>query len=246
MESILPTSELEWTFHGEAMRYRVSTTEVGVGNFKIRLQCIKDIETAIDEMFQELQARGCGNLLEELCPYFGTLWPSAQVLAQWVWEQGVFAFRQKRVLELGCGLALPSFVASHFQADVLATDLHPDVPEFLSRNLVANPGTRIRYKHLDWRDNTRLKSSERYYWILASDVMYESHQAGCLIDFILHNLAREGTAVITDPDRSYWSTLVRMAKEAGLEVSLEERPMVSSEGQKCLLISLRHPGVSTR
>ncbi len=229
--------QLEFTFQGEAMRYRVGKVEEVIGPFTIRLQCITDIEKAIDEMFEELEARGCGDLLEDLCPYFGTVWPSARVLAGWAWEQGVFAFKGKRVLELGCGLALPSFVVSRLGAEVLATDLHPDVPEFLSRNLAENPGAAIRYQHLDWKAPRNLKSATRYDWILASDVLYESNQAESLVDFISQNLARNGHAVITDPGRAYWSTLVEMAENAGLRVTWEERAFKGGEKGVVLFLS---------
>jgi predicted nicotinamide N-methyase len=176
--------------------------------------------------------------LEDLCPYFGTVWPSARVLALWAWEQGIFAFKGKRVLELGCGLALPSFVVSRFGAEVLATDLHPDVPEFLSRNLAENPGASIRYQHLDWKAPRQLKAPTRYDWILASDVLYESNQAEPLVDFIVQNLARNGKAVITDPGRAYWSTLVRTAESAGLQVTSEEREFKGKDGEKCVVLFL--------
>jgi predicted nicotinamide N-methyase len=228
----------EFTFQGEAVRYRVATAEEVVGPLTFQMQRIADVEEAIDAMFQELEARGCADLLEDLCPYFGTVWPSARVLAEWAWDEGAFAFKGKRVLELGCGLALPSFVVSHLGADVLATDLHPDVPEFLSRNLAKNPGASIRYQHLDWKAPRSLKSATRYDWILASDVLYDSNQAETLVDFIVQNLARKGKAVITDPGRAYWSRLVKMAESAGLQVTIEEREFPRDKGDKCVVVFL--------
>ena len=55
-------------------------------------------------------------------PYWAELWPSGIALARHVVG---LALAGRRVLELGCGLALPSFAAALAGADVLATDWAP-------------------------------------------------------------------------------------------------------------------------
>jgi predicted nicotinamide N-methyase len=206
---------------GIDLRYETSVVETGVGSLRLRLHSIGNLNQAIDTMFAELESRGAGDLLEELCPYFGVLWPSARVLARWIWEQGPEAFASRKVLELGCGLALPSFVASQMGAQVLATDLHPHVPEFLAHNLLANPGIQVGYRRLDWRETASLASKDRFDWILASDVLYEKHQADSLIEFLRRALSRQGQAVILDPDRTYWNRLVVLGRQAGFQIETQ-------------------------
>lgn len=206
---------------GGELRYETSIVEAGIGPLTLRFHCIGNLDQAIDTMFAELEKRGAGDLLEELCPYFGTLWPSARVLGRWVWEQGPQAFAGRRVLELGCGLALPSFVASQMGAHVLATDLHPHVPEFLAENLLANPGIEVGYRRLDWRKPEALPAASGYDWILASDVLYEKHQADSLIAFLQTALSVRGQAVILDPDRTYWNRLVVLGRQAGFRIHTE-------------------------
>ena len=56
-------------------------------------------------------------------PYWAELWPSGLALADYV---ATLDLAGRRVLELGCGLALPSFAAALGGADVLATDWAPE------------------------------------------------------------------------------------------------------------------------
>jgi predicted nicotinamide N-methyase len=56
---------------------------------------------------------------DEFLPYWADLWPSAELLARTVVTR---ALRGARVLELGCGLGLPSLAAAAAGGRVLATD----------------------------------------------------------------------------------------------------------------------------
>jgi predicted nicotinamide N-methyase len=221
------------------MRYETSVTEAGMGPLSLRFHCIGNLDEAIDAMFSELESRGAGDLLEELCPYFGTLWPSARVLARWVWDQGPTVFQGARVLELGCGLALPSFVAAAIGADVMASDVHPHVPEFLAKNLIANPGLKVRYRRLDWRAATPLPESARFHWVLASDVLYEKYQAASLIEFLSGCLARGGQAIVLDPGRTYWNRLVVLGRQAGFRIETQTlAPSESGDLKQAVLIRI--------
>jgi len=216
------------------MEYKTRLTHYAVGRFAFGLHGIDKVDEAIDAMFAELERRGAPDLLEELCPYFGTVWPSGRSLAEWVAEQAPETFAGKRVLELGCGLALPCFVAAALGAEVTASDLHPDVPSFLQRNLAQNPGVTIRYETLDWRDALGAQSP-RFDWILASDVLYERHQPETLARFFRQALSPTGSAVVIDPKRSFWSDLVRQAELHGFTSHVEPR------GEKAVLLRFARP-----
>ena len=222
---------------GGGLDYETDLIEERFDGIEVRLHCIRDVEAAIDAMFAELEARGCPDLLEDLCPYFGSLWPAARVLARWMASQGRPAFEGKSVLELGCGLALPSFVAARLGARVWATDRHPDVSRFLERNLAANPGLAIRYESLDWRQGA---APETVDWVLASDVLYEKHQAASLVGFLRATLAPSGRAVILDPNRAYWERLVVLGRGAGLTVRHERlEPFDERDPGHAVLIEIR-------
>ena len=68
---------------------------------------------------------------DEFMPYWAELWPSGLALADYV---ATLDLAGRRVLELGCGLALPSFAAALGGADVLATDWAPDALSLVAAN----------------------------------------------------------------------------------------------------------------
>src|SRR3954464_14158078 len=72
---------------------------------------------------------------EEFLPYWAELWGSGEELSEAVAELDVAGLH---VLELGCGLALPSLAAAVGGARVLATDWSPDAIELLSENARRN------------------------------------------------------------------------------------------------------------
>ncbi len=73
-----------------------------------------------------------------LAPYWAVLWRSGVALASEV--DGV-ALRGLRVVELGCGLALPSIAAARAGATVLATDASTDAVVLAMRSARANECT---------------------------------------------------------------------------------------------------------
>src|SRR3954470_12465045 len=72
---------------------------------------------------------------DEFLPYWAELWPSASALARAV---GARSLRGARVLELGCGLGLPSLAAAVAGGRVLATDWADDAIAMLTRNAARN------------------------------------------------------------------------------------------------------------
>src|SRR5439155_14224135 len=65
---------------------------------------------------------------DEFLPYWAELWPSGLALARYVAGLDLVG---RKVLELGCGLGLPSLAAALRGADVLATDWADEAIELL-------------------------------------------------------------------------------------------------------------------
>ncbi len=64
-------------------------------------------------------------------PLFGVIWPSSLVLAHFISD---YQTGSKRILEVGCGMALTSLLLNKKCADITSTDYHPEVEKFLMRN----------------------------------------------------------------------------------------------------------------
>jgi predicted nicotinamide N-methyase len=104
-----------------------------------------------------------------LVPYWSVLWRSGVELARAVDESGP---RGLRVVELGCGLGLPSLAAARAGATVLATDVDPDALALLERNARAN-GVEVETAVVDWTEPAALLERAPFDLVLAADVVYE-------------------------------------------------------------------------
>jgi predicted nicotinamide N-methyase len=192
------------------------TTEKFLGSHgretELVISSLMDLERTIDTMFVELERRGKAEILAELCPYFGCVWPGARALATRVLDHP--NLKQQKVLEIGCGLAIPGILAARAGADVTVTDCHPDVPIFLERNLALNAVQGVNFLHADWRSGWTLPSPT-YDWIMGSDVLYDKEHAPTLTRWLGVPGQRTSRVTITDPGRPYLQEFVTGMVRAG-------------------------------
>jgi predicted nicotinamide N-methyase len=129
-----------------------------------------------------------------IAPYWSVLWRSGVALAR---ELDGVALGGLRVVELGCGLAVPSIAAARAGAAVLATDMDPEALALSARNARAN-GARVETARVDWAEPDALVSRGHFDLVLAADVLYEREAVAPLLS-LLPRLAPE--AWIADPGR---------------------------------------------
>jgi predicted nicotinamide N-methyase len=118
---------------------------------------------------------------DEFLPYWAELWPAASALA----EALPADLHGVRVVELGCGLGVPSLVAARRGADVVATDWAADAIDLLQTNAERN-GISLRTKVWDWREPW----DAQFDLALAADVLYELRNVDPVVD-ALRRLAPE-------------------------------------------------------
>jgi predicted nicotinamide N-methyase len=135
---------------------------------------------------------------EEYLPYWAELWPSARALARRV---GVLALHGARVLELGCGLGLPSLAAALAGGRVLATDWSPDAVAFAAANARRN-GLAVDTAVASWADPEPLVARGPWDLVLASDVLYERRNGELIAPLLPRLLARGGRVWLADPRRA--------------------------------------------
>jgi predicted nicotinamide N-methyase len=133
---------------------------------------------------------------DEFLPYWAELWPSGLALARHVATLDV---RGLDVLELGCGLGLPSLAAAAGGARVLATDWARDALALLRRNATRN-GLALEVALVDWREPGALEEGG-FGVVLAADVLYEERNCAPLIACLERSLADDGRALVADPGR---------------------------------------------
>lgn len=129
-----------------------------------------------------------------VAPYWSVLWRSGVALAR---ELDGMALEGLRVVELGCGLAVPSLAVARGGAAVLATDADPDALALVELNARAN-GVSVETATVDWAEPEDLVGRGRFDLVLAADVLYERASVAPLLS-LLPRLAPE--AWLADPGR---------------------------------------------
>lgn len=184
------------------LEYRLQRRQENLDGFVIELETLANLNETIDALFVQLEKEGRPELLETLCPYFGVVWPSARALSSALIERGHEGLQGLRILEVGCGLALPSLVAARLGAQVTATDFHPEVPRFLRANLALNGlESRIHYVELDWRSVGATLGT--FDLVVGSDILYERQHALEVAQALTRFVRPGGEILLADPARPY-------------------------------------------
>jgi predicted nicotinamide N-methyase len=136
-----------------------------LGEVELRLARPEQPETLLDEdAFAD----------DEFLPYWAELWPAGLALAQALPAD----LAGTRVVELGCGLGVPSLVAAARGAEVTAVDWAADAIALLRENAARND-LRLDAVRADWRSYDGC-----FDLALAADVLYESRNVDPLAELI--------------------------------------------------------------
>lgn len=143
-------------------------------------------------------------------PLFGVIWPSGLVLAHHI---SSYPTAGKRILEIGCGMALSSLLLNQKNADITATDHHPEAEFFLQRNTLLNQGKEIIYQRVDWAD----KSDQLglFDLIIGSDILYEDQHTQMVAAFINSHASPRCEIILVDPGRGRKNKLGVLMQEFG-------------------------------
>ena len=172
------------------LRLRYQTIEVG--NTDIHLCTLRD-----NQQFEDHEGvADAFGISSAAWPIFGVVWPSGIVLANHMLD---YPIEGKRILEIGCGIALSSILLNGRQADITATDDHPEVEQFLVRNTLLNQGRRITFERADWADDR--SELGLFDLIIGSDLLYEDEHVPLLAEFINNHAKPRCDVILADPGR---------------------------------------------
>ena len=138
----------------------------------------------LDEIFR-------GNPFEkvESFPLWFKVWEASLVLADYLSK----VFPPKAVLELGCGLGIPSIVGSAFGHKVLATD-YQDLPLQLVQEAAKRNNLHLNTKKLNWLD-PQLEGT--FDLIVSAEIVYREESFSPLLNLFKAHLREGGEIVLS-------------------------------------------------
>lgn len=174
-----------------AIRIRYQT--IAIESFDLHIRSLWDNQEFSDPL-GEAEALGISSAQ---WPLFGVIWKSSEVLAH---EMASFPIKGKRILEVGCGLALSSLLLNSRHADITASDIHPEAGSFLAENVRLNNGNKIPFLRTDWKQTS--KGLGKFDVIIGSDILYEREHIELLAEFISQHSQQTCEVILVDPGRS--------------------------------------------
>ena len=117
---------------------------------------------------------------EEYMPYWAELWASGVRLAAAVADRDVSGLT---VLELGCGLGVPSVAAALGGAKVLAVDWAQEALDVTQQNAERN-GATVETMRADWSKPEPLLARGPFDLVLCADVLYETRNVDALLELL--------------------------------------------------------------
>jgi predicted nicotinamide N-methyase len=179
------------------MDFKTKNEAFQFGNVAVELTTIENF----DALFDALIAKGDDHpdVLDERIPYWADLWASAIGLSTYLADNPPLV-AGKSVLEIGCGLGLPSIVAGKLGAETVhLTDYLPEAVDFAKLNWQQNLlMENVAFSTLDWRKPTPQYAADI---LLAADVAYEKRAFEPLLDAFKVLVKPNGLIIIAEPSR---------------------------------------------
>jgi len=164
-------------------------------------------------------------VMDERLPYWADLWPSARQLATTLLRESGHG---RTLLELGCGLGLPTIAAMRAGFTVTATDYYEDALQVTRANAGRNVGSEPSVRMVNWR--AWPENFGPFDVVIAADVVYEQEYAVLVANAIARALAPNGEAFVADPGRVALPRFQEQLPLVGLElVDVQTTPYVDGK-----------------
>lgn len=130
-------------------------------------------------------------------PYWSKVWTAAYALAAFITAHPYY-IENKKVLELACGLALPSLVAAKYASHIWCSDNVPDAVEVVKQSVMFNGFKNVTATVLDWE---KIPAEIVADVILLSDINYEPERFDALYNLLSLFLHNGTTIILSTPQR---------------------------------------------
>lgn len=186
--------------------YRVKYQTIEFDKMDIHIRSLRDSQEFSDD---DKVAENFG-VAPATWSLFGVLWNSGKVLANYMQSYNI---ENKKILEVGCGMALSSLVLNERLANITATDYHPEAETFLKENIKLNNNRKIPFERTSWTDED--DTLGKFDLIIASDVLYEKWHINQLAGFINAHVNEHCELVIVDPGRGNHAKFSKLMQTFG-------------------------------
>lgn len=205
------------------LRFRYETIEFG--DLDIHVRSLRD-KMQFEDIDDVASALGISSAA---WPISGVIWEAGMLLAQLMLD---FEIEGKKILELGCGIALASLVLNHREADITSMDHHPEVGNFLRENTRINKGREIPFVRAGWEGEC--SDLGRFDLLIGSDLLYEREHAGLLSNFIDQHANPVCEVILVDPGRRYRAAFSKKMQALGYLLCLEPPKVAKDSGMHVL------------
>lgn len=186
--------------------YKIKFETISIGGVDYTIQSLLDLQQFSDPNGEALRL-GISSAMWSL---FGQIWPMSKILATVMLQEPL---EKKRILEIGCGIGLPSIVVKQLGGDITASDYHPLAQSFLLENTILNSLAPIRFTTGDW--NTANLSLGEFDLIIGSDILYEHQHIELISSFIDRHSSSQVNVIIVDPGRGSHRAFAREMERLG-------------------------------
>ncbi len=186
------------------LRFKYQTIEFGLIDIHVKTLRSKQ------EYYDKYNVASNLGIHEAVWSLFGVIWPSSKILAHHMHD---FDTKNKKILEVGCGMALTSLMLNHRDDDISATDYHPEVESFLEQNTLLNHDKKIPYIRIDWEDTNNQLGT--YDLIIGSDLLYQPDHINLLSSFINRHANQKCEVIIVDPGRGNYNKFSKNMVDLG-------------------------------
>ena len=142
-------------------------------------------------------------------PYWAKVWPSAIALVK-VLQTHPSLIRDKKVLELGAGIGLPSLLMASEAKTIQVSDYDLDAVELLRKNIAHLQLQNVQALQMDWND---LPENIKPEVIILSDVSYDPTQFETLTKLIEKFIHKGCAIILSTPQRIMASPFVLTLSE---------------------------------
>ena len=130
-------------------------------------------------------------------PFWAKIWPASTAMTAFLQTETSY-IKGKRVLEIGAGVGLPSFVIAKHCSEIIISDYASEAITLIEKNIMHLGLTNAKAMCLDWNN---FPSNITADVLLLSDINYAPTEFDALQDLIQRFLEQGSTIIIATPQR---------------------------------------------